>query len=391
MGEVHPTVHGAAWLTRLNVRFNRNELAGAFGDLGTDLPLVIGMVLAAGLDSASVLIMFGVMQLLTGFAYGMPMPVQPLKAVAVIVITTRVSASVLYGGALAIGLLMLVLTATRLLNALARVIPHAVVRGIQFGLGLQLAFLALRDYVPAAGTTGFVLAGVAFAIGIALLGNRKYPAALVIVLLGVVYAVLLGFDTGAVIAGVSVRLPEFLVPTPDAILAGFLLLALPQIPLSLGNSILATRQITLDYFPERAPSVRKIGLTYSAMNLINPFFGGVPTCHGSGGMAGHYTFGARTGGSVVIEGSMYVVLGLFFSTSFATVIQVFPLPMLGVILLFEGLALILLTRDLTASKADFQVAILVGLIASGLPYGFLLGLVVGAILAYLTRRGAQST
>lgn len=391
MGEVHPTVHGAAWLTRLNVRFNRNELAGAFGDLGTDLPLVIGMVLAAGLDSASVLIMFGVMQLLTGFAYGMPMPVQPLKAVAVIVITTRVSASVLYGGALAIGLLMLVLTATRLLNALARVIPHAVVRGIQFGLGLQLAFLALRDYVPAAGTTGFVLAGVAFAIGIALLGNRKYPAALVIVLLGVVYAVLLGFDTGAVIAGVSVRLPEFLVPTPDAILAGFLLLALPQIPLSLGNSILATRQITLDYFPERAPSVRKIGLTYSAMNLINPFFGGVPTCHGSGGMAGHYTFGARTGGSVVIEGSMYVVLGLFFSTSFAMVIQVFPLPMLGVILLFEGLALILLTRDLTASKADFQVAILVGLIASGLPYGFLLGLVVGAILAYLTRRGAQST
>lgn len=68
------------------IRFDRNELSGAFGDIGTDLPLIIGMIIAAGLDSASVLIMFGVMQLLTGFVYRIPMPVQPLKAMAAIVI-----------------------------------------------------------------------------------------------------------------------------------------------------------------------------------------------------------------------------------------------------------------------------------------------------------------
>src|SRR5205823_12080891 len=110
---------------------------------------------------------------------------------------------------------------------------------------------------------------------------------------------------------------------------------LPQIPLSLGNSILATRQIGEDLFPQTRLTVRKIGLTYSLMNLVNPFFSGIPTCHGSGGMVGHYTFGARTGGSVVIYGSIYLVLGVFFSHAFSTAVYLFPLPVLGVILLFE--------------------------------------------------------
>jgi hypothetical protein len=75
------------------VRFDRNELSGAFGDLGTDFPLVVGMVLAAGLDVTSVLVMFGLMQVLTGLAYGLPMPVQPLKAMAVIVASSSGSGS----------------------------------------------------------------------------------------------------------------------------------------------------------------------------------------------------------------------------------------------------------------------------------------------------------
>ena len=76
----------------MNVRFDRNELAGAFGDIGTDLPLVVGVILAAKLDSASALIMFGAMQVLTGLVYGMPMAVQPLKAMAALVIARRTGA-----------------------------------------------------------------------------------------------------------------------------------------------------------------------------------------------------------------------------------------------------------------------------------------------------------
>ena len=121
-----------------SIRFDRNELAGAFGDLGTDLPLIVGISLAAHLDATSVLIMFGVMQILTGLRYRIPMPVQPLKAMAAIVIAQKVSGSVLFGAGLAIGVTMFILSVTGLIDWLARVVPKNVIRGIQFGLGLQV-------------------------------------------------------------------------------------------------------------------------------------------------------------------------------------------------------------------------------------------------------------
>ncbi len=169
-------------------------------------------------------------------------------------------------------------------------------------------------------------------------------------------------------------------------LTGLVVLAIPQIPLSLGNSILATRQVAEDFFPERPLTIRAISFTYSLMNLVNPWFGGVPTCHGSGGMAGHYTFGARTGGSVVIYGSLYLTLGLFFSGCFAQWIQIFPKPILGVLLAFEGLAMLLLVRDIAGSKGDLLIAMLVGLMAVGLPNGYAIGLIAGTALVYLWRR-----
>jgi hypothetical protein len=132
--------------------------------------------------------------------------------------------------------------------------------------------------------------------------------------------------------------------------------------------------------------VRQVGSTYAVMNLINPFLSGVPTCHGSGGMAGHYTFGARTGGSVIIYGLFYLVFGLLFSKGFSQLVQIFPLPILGVILLFEALSLLLLGRDMVESKQEFAIMLLVGLIANGLPYGYLIGLVAGTGMHYLFTR-----
>ncbi len=367
------------------IRFDRNELAGAFGDIGTDLPLLVGVILAARLDCASALILFGSMQILSGLVYGLPMPVQPLKAMAAIVIAQKLSGNVLFGGGLAIGVIMFLLTVTGLIDWLGRVVPKTVIRGIQFGLGLQLAMLAVKDYVRADGATGYALAGTGVVIIVLLLGNRRFPAALFVLAVGAVYAAVFKLHFGAVRDGIGFRLPEFHAPTWDAILTGLVVLTIPQIPLSLGNSILATRQIAEDYFPDQKLTVRRIGFTYSLMNLINPWFGGIPTCHGSGGMAGHYTFGARTGGSVVIYGSMYVLLGAFFSGSFGYLIDVFPKPILGVILAFEGLALLLLVRDIAGSKRDLLVALLVGLMAAGLPYGYAVGLLAGCALVYLWR------
>src|SRR5690606_24112775 len=183
--------------------------------------------------------------------------------------------------------------------------------------------------------------------------------------------------------GIGINFPKFHVPALEDITKGFILLALPQIPLSLGNSIIATRQAAEDFFPDRPPlSVKKIGITYSFLNLISPFFSGIPCCHGSGGMVGHYTFGGRTGGSVIIYGIFYMVLGLFFANGFHTIIKIFPLPVLGVILLFEGIALMTLVKDVMGDNRTFFIALLVGIIAVGLPYGFVVSLFVGTILFY---------
>ncbi|RPD49460.1 transporter [Hymenobacter sediminis] len=377
----------ATFPSRPRIRFDRNELAGAFGDLGTDLPLLIGVIAASGMDSAGVLIMFGLMQLFSGLWYGMPMPVQPLKAFAALVIAQKIPGRVIFGGGLAIGISMMVLSVTGLIDALARLVPKTVIRGIQFGLALQLATLALKEYVPADGLPGYALAAAGFLVTVVLLGNRRWPAALIVLTLGVTYGLIFKLDLATAQRALGLHLPSWHVPARADILLGAVLLALPQIPLSLGNSVLATKQVVDDYFPERPLTVRKISFTYALMNLVNPFLGGFPVCHGSGGMVGHYTFGGRTGGSVVLYGLLFLVLGLFFSQGFQQIVHIFPLPVLGVLLLFEALTLATLLRDISGSRSDLLLALLVGLLCSGLPYGYLVGLVVGTALYYAMQRG----
>ncbi len=370
-----------------DIKFDRNEWSGAFGDIGTDFPLIVGMILAAGLDSASVLVTFGVMQIFTGSFYKMPMPIQPLKAMATIVITQKISPNILYGGGLAIGISMLLLNITKLIDWISRVVPKAVIRGIQLGLGIKLGLLALQDYVIADGVAGYYLAAAAFLLAIFLIGNRKYPPAIFIIMLGMFYAFVFKVDAHSFINAVGIHLPQIHTPTWADILTGFLILTIPQIPLSIGNSILATNQIANDWYPKHTVTIRKISYTFSLVNLINPFFSGIPTCHGSGGIVGHHTFGGRTGGSVIIYGCLYIFLGLFLSQGFDTLVHIFPLPILGILLLFESLGLMLLVQDVTDSKSSFMIALLVGLISGGIQYGFVIGLFVGTLIYYATAKG----
>jgi hypothetical protein len=369
------------------IRFDRNEVSGAFGDLGTSLPLIVGMIAAAGLDATGVLVTFGVLQVATGLVYRMPMPVQPLKAVAAIVIAQKISGDVIAGGGLAIGLLMLVLAATGALDWLGRVVPKVVVRGIQVGLAIQLGRIAVADYIPSGGAAGYGLAAVALGVTVLLIGNRRIPPAPVVIAIGAVYAVTLGGAGSAIVGAAGLHLPPMHVPDSAAILQGFLILSLPQIPLSLGNSVLATRQVTADLFPEQPPlSLRRIGFTYAAMNIVSPWFGGIPVCHGSGGIAGHYAFGARTGGSVVVMGTLMLVAGLLLGGSVGELAKFFPPPMLGVLLLVESVSLFALVRDIAGEPRDFALAGFLGLVAASLPYGYVVALVLGTLLA---RSGAR--
>lgn len=374
-------------LTTPWLRFDRHELAGAFGDIGTDLPLLIALIATCGLDAASVCIGFGLLQIAMGLLYGIPMPVQPLKAMASIMLAQRLSAGTLAGGGLVIGAAMLLLTLTGLLDWLVRVVPKEVVRGIQLGLGITLATLALRDYAGAEGAGGYILAAVLVALLLVLRRQRRVPAPLVVMGLGLIFALAVKVDTAALLSSVGLRWPTFYAPSREELVQGALLLALPQIPLSLGNSVIATSQTTKDLFPERAVSARQIGFTYGLMNVIAPWFGGVPACHGCGGLVGFHGFGARTGGAPVIYGAMYLVLGLFFSPGFAQVVRVFPMPLLGVVLLFEAVALMSLVQDVAKHRHQLWVSLLVASAVVGLPYGYLVGLLGGSAIAWAIRKG----
>jgi hypothetical protein len=375
----------------VNLRFDRNEWAGSFGDVGTDLPLLLGIVLASGLDAGHVFAVFGLLQIATGLLYGLPMPMQPLKAMAVLVISQKIAGGVLLGGGLAVGLVMLLLTLTGGLDVLARWIPRSVVRGIQFGLGLSLASLALKTYIPSMGRTGWMLAAAGVLAMLLLWGNRRVPGGLLLVALGAAFALWNGLDLGKVFGGLGLSLPSFHLPSREEVWRGFWLLALPQIPLSLSNSVIATHQTLQDLFPERRVGVKKIGLTYSLVNLLAPLLGGVPACHGCGGLCGHYAFGARTGGSVVLYGAFYLLTGLFLSSPLQEVVKIFPQPVLGVILLFEALALMAFLRDTAASGRDFAVALLTGIVAFAVPQGFVAGLLLGTLVFYgIGRYGAEA-
>lgn len=374
---------GAGWA----IEFNRQELAGAFGDIGTDLPLILGMVAINGLDAASAFVMFGLFQLLTALRYGLPMPVQPLKAMSAIMITTGAPPEILFGGALVVGAVMLLLSLTGAIDWINSLLPVGVVRGIQFGLGMSLILVAF-GFMQREGALGLVVALVSVAAVLALSRSSRFPPAILIIAGGVVLAAFQGMDAAVLFNGMGLGLPRLFVPTADAIIQGGILLAIPQIPLSIANSIIATSFLVTDLFPQRRDvTPRKISLTYALMNLTSPLLSGVPVCHGSGGLAGHHRFGARTGGSVIIYGAVFLTLGLFFGDVIFEAVKVFPFPILGTLLFFEGFALTKLITRVKDSTPDLLVALLVGFIIIGLPYGYAIGILGGSAAYYLLRRG----
>ncbi|MBI2362093.1 MAG: transporter, partial [Elusimicrobia bacterium] len=236
-------------------------------------------------------------------------------------------------------------------------------------------------YIPSMDGPGWALAAGALVLGAVFRGHRRWPGALFIIGLGELYATAFRLDAGRILGGVGFTLPRIAAPSWADIGTGFLVLALPQVPLSLSNSMIATEKTLADLFPEKRVGIDRIALTYGLLNVVVPFFGGVPVCHGCGGLAGNYAFGGRTGGSVFIYGGMYLAVGLFFSGVFKEVLQVFPMPILGVVLLFEALTLLRLSSDIpTGRRAGPAAAALTAACAVLLPQGYLVGTAAGTVL-----------
>lgn len=159
------------------------------------------------------------------------------------------------------------------------------------------------------------------------------------------------------------------------LLAGFVILGLPQAPLTLGNAIIGTVAEDNAYFPDRKVTAKTISIDHGVMNLISACIGGIPMCHGAGGMAGHIRFGARTGGALVILGVIVLFTGLFLGESVALLFQVFPRPILGVILFFAGVELALVVQDIKLKKQNFFVLLITaGAVVWNMGVAYLAGL-----------------
>lgn len=365
-------------------QFNLRELAGAFGDLGVALPLLVGMQAVAGFDGVRLCVVFGLMQVFAALCYGIPVPAQPLKVVAALTIAGGLAPELVFGAGFSIGLAMLLLTVTGTVEWVARAVPKCVVRGIQFGLALKLGVVA-AGYMGSGGAEGWLFSAGSLVLIAVLRRSRTVPPALIIVAAGMVF----GWASGTFSSGATVTAPTVpdLVRLPGLrhVAEGFLILGLAQIPLSLGNSVLATRQVCADLYPGRGVTARKIGLTYSVMNLVSPLVGGIPVCHGSGGVVGMHLFGGRSGGAPLLSGLFFIGLGIAMGQAPGAMLVLFPLPMLGALLAAEAFALGALVRDAGEEAGDSALALAVGLCAVTLPYGFLVGMGLGTAAAKVVR------
>jgi len=366
-------------------RYDRMEWAGAFGDLGTLIPFVVGYIAVLHMDPAGILLAFGISKVASGLYYHTPMPIQPMKAIGGAAIGQGgvLTPDMVYGSGLVTAAIWLLLGLTGTVDRVAKLASKPVVRGIVLGLGFTFILEAIRmmGSNPAIAIAGLVVTYL-------LLSNAKVPAMFVLLLLGVAVALFQQPDLPAKLAqaGITPRLPSFALGNLSwqDVLWGGLLLAIPQVPLSLGNACIAVVAENNDIFPDRPVTERKVATTMGLMNLISPLIGGIPMCHGAGGMAGHVRFGARTGGALVILGIIVITIGLFFGNSVELIFQMFPAAILGVILFFAGVELALSSRDVGSKKEDFYVMLVTAGIAT---WNMGAAFVAGVLLYQAVHRG----
>ncbi len=387
-------------------QFNRMELAGSLGDLGTLLPLSIGMIMVNGMSITGVLYSIGIFYLLSGFYFGVPVPVQPMKAIGAYAVATGMVASQVAASVGLVCLFLFLIGITGSITFIGNLIPKPVIRGVQLSTGLLLMGQGLKMILGtsfqqlAAHTTepnltiqtlgplpiGICLGVVGLAITLFLLKSRKYPAAIVVLFLGILTGVLWGTHEGFDQLRPGLYLPELLplgFPNIPDLTIALLVLVLPQLPMTIGNAIIANADLSKEYFGEDSKKVtyKATTLSMAFANGLSFFLGGIPLCHGAGGLAAHYSFGARTGGSNVIIGVLFLALALFFGPHALVLINLLPLSILGVLLIFAGSQLGLAILDMFARKDMFIVLIIVSVtLTTTLAWGFLAGVFLAHLL-----------
>lgn len=389
--------------------FNRMELAGSLGDLGTLLPLAIGMIMINGLDPTGLFFVVGAFYVLSGMYYGVTVPVQPMKVIGAYSIAMALTPGVITASGLLMGIFMLIIGITGVIHIIGKYTPKPVVRGVQFSVGTLLMvegvkfMLGISNYQAMRNAAepyltiqslGPIPIGIILGVGgaiitLLLLENKKIPAALVVVASGVLVGILLGTHQGLNNLKIGFYLPPILpfgIPTTKDLTIALLTLTVPQIPMTIGNAVIANADLTREYFGEKAKmaSYRALSISMGMASVASFLFGGMPVCHGAGGLAAHYRFGARTAGSNVMIGGIFLILALLFGIHALSIIYLLPLSVLGILLVFAGSQLALTIRDITERTDLFVVVIMLGItIATNLAAAF----IAGIIIAYAFKTG----
>ena len=381
------------------------DLSGAFADLGVLIPLEAALIAVNGINPTSTLLGVGLAYISAGFYFRIPMPVQPLKAFSIIAIAQALTPSVIAAGALLMSLSLFLLASTRAVENLNRVVPLSVVRGVQFALGIILIRSALhmvfsepflvggdgQRYIGIAGTE--VSLGLLVGLGGVLLlmlflWRPLLPAAALVTVVGVVIGIVLVED------GVTFTLGPadmaFAVPATSDFLTALVVLVIPQLPLTLANSVIATVDVAQTYYGRRAVRVTPVrtSLSVAVCNVWAGLAGGLPMCHGSGGLTAHYRMGARTPASTALIGGVLIALALAFGQSALAVRSLVPYAVLGALLIYVGAQHLLLGLKVTG-KRDLLVVIVVGAVAAAPFANLAIGAGAGLVI-YWTARWAST-
>ncbi len=361
--------------------FSLSELAGSLGDFGTIIPLILAVALVSDVDPRYILLFFGIWFILTGLYYRLPIPLEPMKAIAVVVIAAGavggISAGEIAAAGLILGVVFLVLGYGRFFEIIERWVPQSVVRGIQLGLALLL-FRSSAGFI----TKDPLFFGIGVVIIVAFILLVRYRSVPDFSSLCVIGAGVIG---GLLISGIPpislIPPPQLVIPLPGDLFPAFSDLVLPQVVLTIANAILATSLLTKDLFGRDVPA-KKFSTTIGLMNLTSVPFGGFPMCHGAGGLAGQYRYGARTGGANIYAGLIFIVLALFFTSP--QVLSLVAVGVLGALLVFVGIEM-----GRHSLKTDsLVVTIVIGLLAlvSSMTLAFIAGMVLAYILAWNAKR-----
>lgn len=320
--------------------FAPREWTGAFGDLGVSVPVLLALSAAGALDLGRALLLFGAVYIGAGLYFRVPLPVQPLKAATAVALARGLGGGALRACALWMAAITLALSLTGLSAKLDRLFTRTIVRGIQLGLGLLLLRAAWK---------------------------------------------MISFSAPA--AGAAVGTYFGLPPAADMWMALWVLVV-PQLPLTLGNSVAATCDACRGYFGGEAERVDagRVSFSIGLANLLSSLFGGLPVCHGSGGVTAHHKFGARTAGSTIITGAFFVALALALgSAGSAALLRAVPGWLLAALLAWTGLLHARLAWDRQANLPVAAVMGLVGLATNNLSYALAAGLAAEG-LKYLSYR-----